>query len=378
MTNQPLLGIRVIDLGTRIAAPFAATTLAELGADVIKVEDPGTGDMLRELGPFADGRSLYFGVEDRSRRNVTCNLRVERGQELFRRLAATADVVIENFRPGTLERWNIGPARLPPQLVIARISVLGQDGPDAEQPGLDLTAIARAGLLGITGHPDLPPVKSAVVVADHLTGAFAAEAVLAALLRRRRTGQGSVIDVPLHASILRILESTVAAYDRTGIARARTGSRGPHEAPSGVYPAADGRFVALVVEHDHDRHTLAELVSAAPDGVLTDAATAKWVGAHDADAAISALERAGIPCSFVATARDLAADSALRAQHDLVPVAEPDGQSTLQPGAFPRFGDGVARLPSAAREIGADNDAVWAEVGVDADTLAAYRAGGVV
>jgi crotonobetainyl-CoA:carnitine CoA-transferase CaiB-like acyl-CoA transferase len=380
MSAGPLDGIRVIDLGTRIAAPFAATTLAELGADVIKVEDPGTGDMLRGLGPFAGGRSLFFGVEDRSRRNVTCNLRVSRGQVLFRRLAATADVLIENFRPGTLERWDIGPDRLPSTLVIARISVLGQHGPDADQPGLDLTAIARAGLLALTGHPDGPPVKSAVVVADHLTGAFAAEAVLAALIRRRRTGQGAVIDVPLHASILRTLESTIAACDRLGVERTRTGTRGPHAAPSGVYTAGDGRLVALVVESDDGYRAITTLVTHGDVGPeAADAAVAAWVGSRPSEQVITSLQGRGIPCSIVATARDLATDPALTARGDLVRVADPMSGPTLQPGPFPRLDADHRTAPSPAREVGADNEAVWIdEVGVRPEELAALRESQVV
>ncbi len=181
----------MIDVGTRISAPFCAGLLGELGAEVIKIEDPGGGDFMRTIGPFVptegDGPdySLWWAVEGRGRKGATLNLRRPRGQELFRRLVAHADVVCENFRPGTMEGWEIGPDRCDPRLVWARISVFGQDGPNARRPGLDRIGIAFGGLLGLTGFPDGPPVRPGVTVSDYLTGVFAAEAVTAALYRRR-------------------------------------------------------------------------------------------------------------------------------------------------------------------------------------------------
>ena len=188
-TSQPLGGLRVLDLGTRIGAPFCAGLLGEWGADVVKVEQPGVGDFMRTIGPFAPasggpGYSLFWAVEGRGRRSVTCDLRMPEGQDLFRRLASRADVVCENFRPGTLEAWNIGPAELDPHLVWVRISAFGQDGPYSRRPGLDRLGIAYGGLLNLTGEPDRPPVRPGVTVSDYLTGVFAAEAALAALYRR--------------------------------------------------------------------------------------------------------------------------------------------------------------------------------------------------
>ena len=195
----PLSGLRVLDLGTRIAAPFCAGLLGEQGAEVIKIEQPGTGDFMREIGPFTEeGYSLFWAVEGRGRRSVTLNLRTSRGQELFRSLAATADVVVENFRPGTLERWNIAPGDLDPRLVTVRISTFGQDGPYSERPGLDRVGIGYGGLLHLTGYPDRPPVRVGVTISDYLTGVFAAQAATAALYARdARGGSGAVIDAAL-------------------------------------------------------------------------------------------------------------------------------------------------------------------------------------
>src|SRR6476661_6206352 len=185
--TQPLAGVRVLDLGTRIAAPFCAGLLGEQGAEVIKIEVPGEGDFMRQIGPFVDGYSLFWAVEGRGRKSVTCDLRRPEGQDLFRRLAATADVVVENFRPGTLEQWHVAPVDLAPHLVVVRISSFGQDGPEARRPGLDRVGIGFGGLLNLTGYPDRPPVRVGVTISDYLTGVFAAHAATAALYERDTT-----------------------------------------------------------------------------------------------------------------------------------------------------------------------------------------------
>ena len=219
-SRRPLEGLRVLDLGTRIAAPFCAGVLGEQGAEVIKIEQPQGGDPLRALGPFVDTDegpySLYWAVEGRGRKSVTLDLRREEGQAIFRDLAATSDVVCENFRPGTLERWNIDPARLDPRLVTVRISVFGQDGPKSLRPGLDRNGVAYGGLLHLTGEPDRPPVRPGVTVTDYLTGVFAAQAALGLLYERdaRGTGEGGVIDAYLYGSALRILEWSIRSEER--------------------------------------------------------------------------------------------------------------------------------------------------------------------
>ena len=215
---------------------------------------------MRTIGPFVptdgDGPdySLWWAVEGRGRKGVTLDLRQPRGQELFRRLVSHADVVCENFRPGTLEAWDIGPDRCDPRLVWARISVFGQDGPNARRPGLDRIGMAFGGLLGLTGFPDGPPVRTGVTVSDYLTGVFAAEAVTAALYRRDRadggTGRGGVVDAPLYGSVLRILEWTIAGQDRLGVTRQREGNRMANSAPLDNYLSSDGRYVCIVAGSD--------------------------------------------------------------------------------------------------------------------------------
>jgi formyl-CoA transferase len=374
----PLAGTRVIDLGTRVAAPYCAAILGELGADVIKIEDPRGGDMLRGLGPFVDRSSLFFAVEGRSRRSVTCNLRDARGQALARRLISTADVVCENFRPGTLERWNLGPGDLSPQLVMVRVSILGQSGPNAARPGLDLTAIAMAGLLSITGYVDGPPVKSAVTVADHLTAVFAAQAALAALVARRRTGRGAVIDAPLHGSVLRCLETTLAAFDRLGVARGRTGDRGPHEPPSGVYATADARLVAVAIDNDEQLAALRTVLTTATDRDELRPVVERWFATRSAASAIGALDDAHVPAALVASAADLVADPHLAARGDIVTVDDPVVGSVRQQAPFPRLvTTAVAITPAPA--LGQHNNVVWCdELGLSPYELERHRADGVI
>ena len=201
----------------------------------------------------AAGYSLWWSVEGRGRKGVTLNLRRPKGQALFRRLVERADVVCENFRPGTLEAWNIGPGDCDPRLVWARISVFGQDGPNAERPGLDRMGIAYGGLLNLTGYPDRPPVRPGVTISDYLTGVFAAEATTSPYRRDRAdggTGRGGVVDAPLYGSILRILEWTIAGQDRIGLTRRREGNRLPNSAPLDNYLTADGRYVCMVAGSD--------------------------------------------------------------------------------------------------------------------------------
>src|SRR5207248_11627744 len=192
----------------------------EQGAEVIKIEQPLGGDFMREIGPFVDGYSLFWSVEGGGRKSVTLDLRTADGQSVFRRLASTADVGVENFRPGTLEGWNIGPSSLPSRLVTVRISMFGQDGPYSPRPGLDRVGIGYGGLLHLTGYPDRPPVRVGVTISDYLTGVFAAQAAVSALYARDvRGGEGAVIDAALYGAALRILEWTLAAYDRLGVVR---------------------------------------------------------------------------------------------------------------------------------------------------------------
>ena len=394
-TGGPLQGLRVLDLGTRIAAPFCAGLLGEQGADVIKVEQPGRGDFMREIGPFTeDGYSLFWAVEGRGRRSVTMDLRVPAGQELLRRLASTVDVVVENFRPGTLERWNIAPPDLDPRLVWVRISTFGQDGPYAKRPGLDRVGIGHGGLLHLTGYPDRPPVRVGVTISDYLTGVFAAQAATAALYARdARDGNGAVIDAALYGSVLRVLEWTIAGYDRLGVVRSREGNRLANSAPLDNYPTADDKFVCIVAGSDAnfarlcaamDRPDLLEdprftrLSDRAEHGDTINTIVAEWTASRSAADVEAACVAHDVPVATAYTAVDMFADAQFAARGDLVAVDDPVIGPVRQQAPYPRFVGETVPVPSGAPRLGADTDTILGELGVDAARIAALRDEGVI
>lgn len=402
--SRPLEGLRVIDVGTRIAAPFCAGLLGEQGAEVIKIEDPRGGDFMREIGPFVEtdeadhpaGHSLFWAVEGRGRKSATLNLRDGRGQDLFRRLAATADVVCENFRPGTMEKWGIGPTDLEPHLVMVRISVFGQDGPNSARPGLDRLGIGYGGLLHLTGYADRPPVRPGVTLSDYLTGTFAAHAAVAALYRRdaRGEGSGAVVDAYLYGSILRILEWTIAGYDRLGVVRERSGNRLPNSAPLDNYPTADDRYVCIVAGSDAnfgrlcaamDRPDLAEdprferLADRAAHGDLINGIVAEWTASLPATEIEHRCVAHDVPVATAYTAADIAADEHMASRGDLVEIADPVIGPVRQQAPFPRLVGEETRVPTGAPRLGEHNDEVWCgAVGLSGDELEALRAEGVV
>src|SRR5438046_4146799 len=256
----PLAGVRVLDLGAGIGGPSAATRLAGLGGEVIKVELPGQGDFMRSIGPFVGDYSLFWAVEGRGKKSITCDLRKPAGQALLKRLVALADVMVENFQPGTLESWGLGYdvlSALNPGLILTRVSVYGQTGPYRDRPGLDRNGIAVGGLLYITGYPARPPVRPGRVVSDYLTGVFNAFAIVPALYERDRRARqsgtpprGQWVELSLYESILRIMEHTLAAYDRLGMVREREGNRPKNSAPLDNWETRDGMYVCVIAAGD--------------------------------------------------------------------------------------------------------------------------------
>jgi len=399
----PLEGIRVLDVGTRISAPFCAGMLGDLGADVIKIEDPRGGDFMRTIGPFAPteddgpGYSMWWAVEGRGRRGVTLDLRRPEGQALFRRLAATADVVCENFRPGAMERWNIGPDDCDPRLIWARISVFGQDGPNSGRTGLDRMGIAYGGLLHLTGYPDRPPVRPGLSVSDYLTGSFAASAVAAALYRRdgpEGTGRGGVVDATLTESVLRILEWTIAGQDRLGITRGREGNRMANSAPIDNYPTADGTYVCIVAGSDANFRRLCEAMGtpeladdpewatlsqrAAGSDQINDMVAA-WTSARSAAEVEAACIAHEVPVATAYTAADILADPHLAARGDLVTIDDPIAGPHRQQAPAPRIDGRTPVAPRPAPLLGEHNDEVWRDlVGLSADELDGLLSDGII
>ena len=408
----PLQGIRVLDVGTRISAPFCAGLLGELGADVIKVELPVGGDFMRTIGPFVDtdeseaGYSLFWAVEGRGRKSVTCDLRKPEGQALFRRLAAHADVVCENFRPGTMEEWNLGPESLDPRLIFVRISIFGQDGPYSHRPGLDRLGIAYGGLLHLTGERERPPVRPGVTISDYLTGVFAAMAAVAGLYQRdvqtstkdpegnTGTGTGSVIDAPLYGAVLRVLEWTLAGYDKLGVVRTREGNRLPNSAPLDNYPTSDGTYVCIVAGSDANFRRLCEamdrpdlvgddrfstLARRAARGDEINGIVTAWTSGLAASEVEATCIAHDVPVGIAYTAADIFSDPHMIAREDLVAVEDPVVGTIRQQAPFPRFVGRPTPTPTGAPRLGAHNDEIWCGlVGVTPEDLHQLRESGVV
>lgn len=397
--SGPLTGLRVIDLGTRIAAPFCAGLLGEMGAEVIKIEQPGRGDFMREIGPFADTDegpySLFWAVEGRGRKSVTLDLRRAEGQDLARRLIATADVMVENFRPGTLERWHLAPSDLDPRLVVVRISTFGQDGPYSPRPGLDRLGIGYGGLLHLTGYPDRPPVRVGVTISDYLTGVFSAQAATAALYARdARDGTGAVIDAALYGSVLRILEWTLPAYERLGTVRDRSGNRLANSAPLDNYLSADDKYVCIVAGSDANFTRLcaamgrpdllederfARLADRAEHGDVINGIVAQWVRSLEATAIEAACVAHDVPVATAYTAADIFADPHMTAREDVVTVDDAVAGPLRQQAPFPRFVGAPRTTPTGAPRLGQDTDAVLSELlALDDAELARLREEAVI
>ncbi|HXG15827.1 MAG TPA: CoA transferase [Calidithermus sp.] len=397
----PLAGVTVVDLATFLAAPVAATLLGEFGAEVIKVEQPAVGDDLRRLGrPAGEGLASYWWFQEaRNKKSVTCNLRVPEGQALVRRLIARAQVVTENFRPGTLERWGLGwedLRRVNPALVMLRISAYGQTGPLRHRPGFGRIAAAVGGLSYLSGYPDRPPVTPGTpTVPDYLAGVFGALGVLVALRHAERTGQGQVVDLALYEPVLRVLDDALAVYGATGLVRERIGSGTESAAPHNHYRTRDGRWLALACTNDRMFARLAEATGhpewcddprlattrrRVEHRALVDELVGAWVARHDAREALAVLEAAEVPAGLVMSVADLVEDPQVRARGNLVEVVSDAVGRLLMPGVVPRLTrtPGEIRSPGPVRP-GQHNEEVYGErLGLTAAELADLRARGVI
>jgi crotonobetainyl-CoA:carnitine CoA-transferase CaiB-like acyl-CoA transferase len=352
------------------------------------------------------GYSLFWAVEGRGRKSVTCDLRKPEGQALFRRLAAHADVVCENFRPGTMEQWNLGPDSLDPRLIFVRISIFGQDGPYSHRPGLDRLGIAYGGLLHLTGERERPPVRPGVTISDYLTGVFAAMAAVAGLYQRdvqtstkdpegsTGTGTGSVIDAPLYGAVLRVLEWTLAGYDKLGVVRTREGNRLPNSAPLDNYPTSDGTYVCIVAGSDANFRRLCEamdrpdlasddrfstLARRAARGDEINGIVTAWTSGLAASEVEATCIAHDVPVGIAYSAADIFSDPHMIARKDLVPVEDPVVGTIRQQAPFPRFVGRPTPAPTGAPRLGAHNDEIWCGlVGVTSEDLHRLRESGVV
>jgi crotonobetainyl-CoA:carnitine CoA-transferase CaiB-like acyl-CoA transferase len=388
-----LAGIRVLDIGTLLAGPGAATLLADHGAEVIKVERPDGGDTMRHFGPFCDGESLTFAVEGRNKRSVTLDLHQARGQELLRQLVAQCDVVVENFRPGTLARWGLGYDDLRdvnPGIVMLSVTGFGQTGPYAARAGYDRIALAFSGLLNITGFPDRPPVRFGSAIADYATALMGAFAVMSALHHRdARGGGGQHIDLAMYEALFKFSDVMVTAHDRIGLQRERMGNLFHGAAPGDHFPTQGGRYIALAIASDqlfrqlcgamgrNDCIADARFASHASrfDHIhALNAIVAEWMLARPEAEVTQALEAAGIPFSLIYDAGDILADPHYAARGSIASVEHPTLGTLRMPGVVPRFAGAEAPPIRPAPALGADTDAVLGDwLGLDAAQRAELR-----
>jgi succinyl-CoA:(S)-malate CoA-transferase subunit B len=395
---KALDGLTVLDLATFVAAPFCCTLLGEFGAEVIKVEQPGPGDDLRRLGtPAGEGLSYWWLVESRNKKSITCNLREPEGQALIKRLAGGADVLAENFRPGTMERWGLGWHDLRavnPALVMVRISAFGQTGPYRGRPGFGRIAAAMSGISYLSGYPDRPPVSPGTpTIPDYLAGALAAFGALVALEHRRRSGQGQVVDIGLYEPMLRMLDELIPVYGARGYVRERIGSGTEYVVPHNHYRARDGRWLAIACTNDRMFGRLAaamdrpELAAEFPTMATRlarradlDALVQTWVGAADAREVLARLDAAEVPCGPVASARDLFEDPHVRARENIVELPSPLGGLLAMVGVVPRLTESPGRVESVGPlAVGAHNEEIYCgRLGLTRDELKALSARGVV
>ncbi|HEX6361586.1 MAG TPA: CaiB/BaiF CoA-transferase family protein [Albitalea sp.] len=391
----PLAGLKVLELGQLIAGPFAAKTLADFGADVVKIEPPGQGDPLRNWRMLKDGTSVWWQVQSRGKRSVALDLRHPEGQDIARRLVAEADVLIENFRPGTLEGWGLGwesLCALNPGLVMLRISGYGQTGPYRDLPGFGAIGEAMGGLRHLTGEPGRVPVRCGISIGDTLAALHGTIGVLTALYHRKvNGGRGQVIDVALHEAVFNVMESLLPEYSAFGVVREAAGSALPGIAPSNAYRCRDG-YVLVAGNGDSIFRRLMETIGrndlgTAPDLASNagrvarvaeiDAAIGAWTQSRTVAEVLERLGAARVPAGRVYTAKDIHEDPHYRARDMIVRQATRDGYELDVPGVVPKLSATPGTLRSAAPRLGDDTDGVLAELGLSEDEIAALRGKGV-
>lgn len=397
MTTKPLQGVKVLEFGTLIAGPFCTRVLAEFGAEVIKVESPQGGDPLRKWRKLHDGTSLWWYLQARNKKSLTLNLKDPRGLDIARRLAADADIVVENFRPGVMEKLGLGWEVLRaqnPGLVMVRLSGFGQTGPMKDQPGFGAIGESMGGLRYITGYPDRPPVKTGISIGDSIAALWAALGALMALRQREvRGGEGQVVDVALYEAVFAMMESMVPEFDVFEFVRERTGNVMPGITPSKTHTTLDGRHVIIGANgdaifrrlmHTIGRHDLAEDPTLA-DNAGRDSRAAElyavidqWVARHDADEVLTRLKAAEVPSTHIYSVADMFADPQFRAREMLVAAKLPDGRAFAMPGVVPKLSATPGGTDWLGPALGAHNAELLGALGFTPDAIEALRSDGVV
>jgi formyl-CoA transferase len=394
---KPLEGIRVLELGQLIAGPFASKMLAEFGANVIKIEPPGTGDPLRKWRLLHEGTSVWWAAQSRNKESVTLDLRTPEGQEVVRKLAMQSDVLIENFRPGTLENWGLGWEQLHalnPRLVMLRVSGYGQSGPYRDRPGFGVVGEAMGGLRHLSGEPGRTPVRVGVSIGDSLSALHGVIGVLLALRHRDQNGgEGQMIDVALYESVFNMMESLLPEHSVFGAVRQPAGSSLPGIAPSNAYQCADGKYALIAGNGDGIFRRLMDLIERPDlrddpalgqnDGRVKqvgriDAAIGAWTAQRALDEVLVALNEARIPAGKIYDIADIVSDPHYQAREMILDAQLPDGTPVQVPGIVPKLSATPGEIHRPAPTLGQHTEEVLENLGIDAGTRDAWRTRGII
>lgn len=395
--SGPLTGIRVVEFGTLIAAPFAARLFAEFGAEVIKIEQPGTGDPLRKWRKLHQGTSLWWYLQSRNKKSIAIDLKSSDGLAIARELAASADVVIENFKPGSLEKLGLGwdvLSALNPKLTLVRISGYGQTGPYRDRSGFGAIGEAMGGLRFTTGDPQSPPARVGVSIGDSLASLHAVIGALMSLLRvKTGEGKGQIVDVSLYESVFNLMESLVPEYDLMGHVRTRTGGALPGISPSNTYPTSDDRYVVIAGNSDAifrrlmlviERPDLAndpELASndgRVPKDAALDAAISAWTSKHTMDEVLAALDKADVPAGRIYSVADIVSDPHYLAREMILPTQLPGDVAVKMPGITPKLSETPGGVNWPGPTLGEHTDEILGELGLEQRAISLLRKTGAV
>ncbi len=393
----PLSGLRVIELGQLIAGPFASKMLGEFGADVIKVEPPETGDPLRTWRMLHDGTSVWWAAHARNKRSITLNLREPEGQDVIRQLAKDADIVIENFRPGALEKWGIGFKDLHainPKLIMLRVSGYGQTGPYKDRPGFGVIGEAMGGLRYLTGEPGRPPVRTGVSIGDTLSGLHGVIGILLALRHREQQGGvGQEVDVALYESVFNMLESVLPEYSKFGAIRQPSGASMPGIAPTNAYLCKDGKYALIAGNGDSIYKRLMQMIARedlandpklarnagrAEHAALIDAAISAYTAQHSLDDVLTAMNAAGVPAGKSYDAADIANDPHYQAREMILDATLADGSVVQVPGIVPKLSKTPGQITRAAPALGQHTTEILESLGISASQQADWKSRGVI
>lgn len=393
----PLTGINILDISTMIAAPFGATLLADLGANVTKIELPNKGDTLRTVGPWKNEESLRWPGLARNKKSVTLDIRSDEGKEIFKKLIKKSDILIENFRPGTLEKWGLGYEELKkenPQLIMVRISGFGQTGPYSSRAGFGTPGTAFSGHTYLQGYPDRPPVSPSYSLLDYITGVYTAFAAVSALYHRDTTdSEGQMVEMGLYESLFRMMEFLVAEYDQTGKVRGRSPGLAGHSSPAGTYETKDGKYVVLVCSTDPTFDRLAAAMER--EDMLEDERFYKnsqrlknddevqeivstWIRQYTLKDLQARLDEFGVPVSPILSIEDIFENEHYKARENIVEVEHPRLGKVKMPGIVPKFSETPGAIRHRAPELGEHNEEILGELGLSTDELASLKEKGVI